>query len=233
MPRSRASARMSSSGRVPLLVTSSATPVSIAIRWASGRLPTTTTSPAVKPSGSDSVAIASTHTRPPTSCPGSPTSCSPSSTSAIAPTAVGASSRDASRDSRTYRRASARSVITPTSSPGSSMIGHQVDVAAGDDQTDLAHGLAVARERELLAHHVLDAQQHMLEQRRLRDVGLLEHPARLGVEIAEPHGHVLVVRVEPALELRVPDRGRDRVRVRAAVAGDVDARHAHIIARWA
>ena len=60
-----------------------------------------TTSPASNPSGSEAVAIASTHTRPLTSSSGEPSTTSPSSTSAIMRTAVGASRRDASRDSRT------------------------------------------------------------------------------------------------------------------------------------
>ena len=101
IPRSRARARISSVAAVAFVVTSSPTPTSSAIRWASGRSPTTTTSPAWKPIGSEPVAIASTQTRPLIMACGSPTSCSPWSTPAIAPTAVGASSRDASRDSRT------------------------------------------------------------------------------------------------------------------------------------
>jgi anaerobic selenocysteine-containing dehydrogenase len=52
--------------------------------------------------------------------------------------------------------------------------------------------------------------------------GLLEHPARLRVEVAEPHGLVGVRAVEAAAELGQADGGGDRVRVGVAVSGDVD-----------
>jgi len=82
---------------------------------------------------------------------------------------------------------------------------------------------------ELVPHHVADPQQHVRQQRRLRRARLLEHPPRLRVDVAEAHGDVLVARVEPPAQLGIADRGGDRVRVRVAVAGDVDAGHAHII----
>ena len=113
------------------------------------------------------------------------TSCSPSSTPTIAPIAVGASpGRDASRDSRTYRRASARSVITPASAPSSSTIGTRSRSSCAIDQADLAHRLAVAGQREALAHDVAHPQQHVRQQLRRRRAAALEHPARLRVQIA-------------------------------------------------
>ncbi len=51
----------------------------------------------------------------------------------------------------------------------------------------------------------------------------LEHPAGLRVDLPEPHGLVLVVRIDAAHQLGVADGGRDRVRVRVAMPGDVDA----------
>ena len=85
---------------MPLLVTSSATPSSTARRWASGRSPTTTTSPSPISPGSDSTAMASTHTRPAISR-SSPATSLPSVTSTIASTEAAASDRlVGSRDSR-------------------------------------------------------------------------------------------------------------------------------------
>ncbi len=51
----------------------------------------------------------------------------------------------------------------------------------------------------------------------------LQRPGGLGVDLAEADGHVLVLVVEPALELGVADRRGDRVHVRVLVPGDVDA----------
>ena len=90
---------MSAVGRVPLLVTSSPTPSSIAARCASSRLPTTTTSPGPISLGSRSMSIAMHQIWPETSPP-VPEISSPSSTRTIASTLVGASSSDGSRDSR-------------------------------------------------------------------------------------------------------------------------------------
>ena len=78
--------------------TSSCAPFSIAIRWASERLPTTTTSPSEMPVRE--VSIACTHTRP-DSALSSPRTSRPSSTSRMAFTCVGASrSVEVSRVSR-------------------------------------------------------------------------------------------------------------------------------------
>ena len=100
MPRSPASASTSSDGTVPLLVTSSATPSSTARRWASGRSPTTTTSPSPISPGSDSTAIARTQTRPAMSR-SSPATSRPSVTSTMSRSEAAASARlVASRDSR-------------------------------------------------------------------------------------------------------------------------------------
>jgi hypothetical protein len=99
VPRSRARANVSSDGTVPLLVTSNATPRSIARRCASGRSPITTTSPAAIRLG-DPTSMDCAQTRPAIS-PSSPATSSPSSTPTTALTLVGASTRlDASRDSR-------------------------------------------------------------------------------------------------------------------------------------
>ncbi len=102
----------------------------------------------------------------------------------------------------------------------------QVDVVARHDQADLAHRVVVGGAREALAHHVARPQQDVGEQLRLARAAAVEHPARLRVELAEPDRDVFVARIEPAPELRVADRRRDRVGVGVAVAGDVDARHA-------
>ena len=83
---------------MPLLVTSSATPCSIASRCASGRSPTTTTSPAAIEVG-DVTSIDCAQTRP-AILRSSPTISSPSSTPTTALTAVGATRADTSRDSR-------------------------------------------------------------------------------------------------------------------------------------
>ena len=50
----------------------------------------------------------------------------------------------------------------------------------------------------------------------------LEHPARLGVDVAEAHGDVAVARIEAPHQLGVADGGGDRVRVRVAMTRDVD-----------
>ena len=124
VPCSRASASTSSDGGIPLETTIAEASISMISRWALSRLPTTTMSPAAMPLGVSPTCIECTHTRPASSASGSPTTSSPSSTSTIAWTFVGASTRlDVSRDSRMYRRASARSVMTPTSLPSSSTIG--------------------------------------------------------------------------------------------------------------
>jgi hypothetical protein len=91
-PRSRASSRTSGSGASPLLAISTAAPSSIDCRWASTRLPTTTTSPAEIRLSLRVASIECTQTRPLT-MPSSPSTSSPSRTSQIAVTVVGASAR--------------------------------------------------------------------------------------------------------------------------------------------
>ena len=71
----------------------------------------------------------------------------------------------------------------------------------------------------------LDPQHHVLQEVGLARAGALEHPARLLVDLPEPHRHVGVARVDAAHQLGVADGRRDRVRVRVAVARDVDARN--------
>ena len=123
VPRSRASARISSGGMLAFGVTSSETPSSIARRWASARSPTTITSSDPIGVGAEPIAMVLTQTRPPISL-SSPATISPSSTWTIGPTVVGASPRlEASRDSRMYLLARARIVTTPASAPSSSTIG--------------------------------------------------------------------------------------------------------------
>ena len=102
---------------------------------------------------------------------------------------------------------------------------HEVEVPARHDQADLADRLVVPGEREALAHDVQHAQHHVRQQLRLGGAAALEHPARLRVELAEPHRHVVVARVEPALQLGIADRRRDRIRVGIAMPGDVDGGH--------
>jgi hypothetical protein len=89
---------------------------------------------------------------------------------------------------------------------------------------DLAHRLVAAGLREALAHDVADAQHHVPKEFRLAHARALEHPARLGVDLAQPDGDVLVAGIEPAVELGVADGRRDRVGVGVAMARDVDAR---------
>ena len=91
---------MDSLGEVPLLATSRPTPSEMAARWASSRLPTTATSPGPISLGSAPMSIAMHQIWPETSASASPETSSPSRTRAIAPTVVGASSSDGSRDSR-------------------------------------------------------------------------------------------------------------------------------------
>ena len=201
----------------------------MAIRWASGRSPTTTTSPALKPSGSDSVDIGQHPDAAGTSPSAAPTSCSPSSTSVMAPrwsarraatpratrgrSGAPARARSRRRPARRRRRprARGRSSSRPMSSPAS--------------RTGSRWPASGNRSRMTSR----DPQQHVRQELGLRRAAALEHPARLGVQLAEPDRHVLVARIDPPLELGVADRGRDRVRVRVAVPGDVDARHARIM----
>ena len=91
VPRSSARRNASSGTGALLDSTTSAAPSSITRVSASGRLPTTTTSPFAMPL-SDAGSIAYTHTRP-DSWRSSPVTSSPSSTDTTALTNVGASSR--------------------------------------------------------------------------------------------------------------------------------------------
>ena len=99
----------------------------------------------------------------------------------------------------------------------------QVEVVLGHQQADLAHGLAVGGLRKVPAHHVAHAQHHVGEELGHRRPRALEHPLGLGVQLAQPDGNVRVARIHPPHELGVADRGGDRVRVRVAMTGDVDA----------
>ena len=92
-------------------------------------------------------------------------------------------------------RARARS-SRPASRPSSSTIGTRSRSLAGHHQADVAHGRVVAGDGELLLHHVTHAQHDVGQQVGLRRAAALEHPAGLGVELAEPDRDVLVVRVE-------------------------------------
>ena len=104
--------------------------------------------------------------------------------------------------------------------------GTRSSVLAGHDQADLADRLAVvgdgkrsritSRTRSMMCGQELAARCAPLRSSTQRVCAL---------SVAEPHGHVLVARVQPALELGVADRRRDRVGVGVAVPGDVDARH--------
>ena len=123
VPRSRATARISSDGGTEFGVTRSDTPSSIARRCASSRSPTTITSPAPIGAGDEPIAMVLTQIRPSTSW-SSPATISPSRTWTTAATVVAASPRlEASRDSRMYLRARARMVMTPASTPSSPTIG--------------------------------------------------------------------------------------------------------------
>jgi hypothetical protein len=107
---------------------------------------------------------------------------------------------------------------------------HQLQVGLGHRPAGLANGRVLAADGELLLHHVGGAQHHVGQVARLGGTAALQQPARLGVEVAQPHGNVLVVRIEAALELRVADRRRDGIGVGTAVSGDVDGAHTAIIA---
>ena len=101
---------------------------------------------------------------------------------------------------------------------------HQIEVVVRHRQAHVPDRLAAVGDRKGLAHDVARPQHHVGQQLGRRSVAALEHPARLSIQIAQTHRHVLVGRVQPPLQLRVPDRRGDRVRVRIAVAGDVDQR---------
>ena len=83
-------------------------------------------------------------------------------------------------------------------------------------------GSSCTRDREALAHHVAHAKEYVLHQFRLFGVSPLERPRGLGVDLAQPDGYVLVVGVDPGLQLGVADRRGNRVEVRVAVTRDVD-----------
>ena len=108
---------------------------------------------------------------------------------------------------------------------------HELEVLARHRLPDAADGLAVAGRREALAHDVAHAQHDVGQELGLLGAGALQHPRGLRVDVAEAHGDVVVARVQPALELGVADRRRDRVGVGVAVARHVDGRHAAIVQR--
>src|SRR5207248_9639296 len=56
-----------------------------------------------------------------------------------------------------------------------------------------------------------------------------EQPRRLRVARPQAYRHVIVVRIKPAFELGVPDRGGDRVRVGIAMTRHIYRRHCTVI----
>ena len=161
-PRSAASARISSRGSVALLVTSSPAPSSIASRWASGRSPTTTTSPGRSRSGAS---------RRPSPAPrlGRDLASSP-------PPRARPRARRRSRPRPWARRARGLARLADVAARQRALghdaheravvvdDRHQVEVLARHQQADLADRLAVVGHREALAHHVAHAQHHVRQE---------------------------------------------------------------------
>ena len=107
---------------------------------------------------------------------------------------------------------------------------HQLQIGLRHRPPRLAHRLVLAADRKALLHHVGGAEHQMGQIARLGRPAAVQQPPRLGVEVPEAHRHVLVVGVQPALELGVADRRRDRIRVGVAMTRDVDGAHTPIIA---
>ena len=162
-PRLRASSMTSGEGLAPLEITSSAAPSSIASRCASARLPTTTTSPSEMPLEVPRPSSA------PRRVPRARLS-SPSHELALEHVDDGADpgrrlrSVEVWRDSRMYRRASVRSVTTPTSAPCSSTIGTSSRSARAIAMPAARIGSCWPVDREARLHHVAGAQHHVGEE---------------------------------------------------------------------
>ncbi len=109
---------------------------------------------------------------------------------------------------------------------------NDLEVSASHRPPCLADRFVLADDREARLHHIAGSEHHMRDELRLACAAALEHPARLRVALSEPDRDVVVVGVQPALELGVADRRGDRVGVRVAMAGDVDQRHADDYRRW-
>ena len=190
VPRSRARPSTSSEGAVPLLVTSSAAPCSIASRCASGRSPTTTTSPSAICVG-ESTSIECANTRP--------ASCRSVARDQLALEHPDHGAHGGGSDERRHlagladvaarqralgHDADERAVVVDDR--------HQVDAAAGHGEAHRPDGLLLTGHRKASLHHVARTQQHVAQQGRLGRLAALEQPARLRVHLAQPHRHVLV-----------------------------------------
>ena len=183
------------------------------------------TSPGPMGAGEEPIAIVLTQIRPVISW-SSPATTSPSRTWTTAVTVVLASPRleglprladVPARESTHGHHAGEHAVVLDDR--------HQVEGVPRHRQPDVPNGLAAVSGRKVLAHDIAHPQHHMRQEVRRRRSTALEHPARLSVQIAQPDRHVFVARIEPPLQLGVPDGRADRVGIGNAMSCDVDHRH--------